>query len=261
MKFIVFLFATLVVTFNSFSQYPAEYLIESEDQKMLLLEGAVTQAEMENLASVNLESKKIYSAKPYFIINFDDSDRRILNNADSIKVHFNKDSLTVSSFKDILFENPGPDGIIKTTIIPFVGGLPVALNSNSGGSLKISFLKAEPREVYITNDKVVFGILMLVLCLVFWTSSKKGGFWNKFYKIIPALFLCYFIPGVLATFGLISAEGSDLYHMASRYLLPASLILLTMNIDIKGLLGLGSKSLIMFFTGTVGVVVGGVFAV
>ncbi len=52
-------------------------------------------------------------------------------------------------------------------------------------------------------------------------------------------------------------RGSRLYFVASRYLLPASLILFTLSIDFKGVLNLGPKALIMFFTATVGIVLGG----
>lgn len=48
--------------------------------------------------------------------------------------------------------------------------------------------------------------------------------------------------------------------MASRYLLPASLVLLTLSIDFKGILNLGPKALILFLTGTVGIVIGGPIA-
>jgi uncharacterized membrane protein len=54
--------------------------------------------------------------------------------------------------------------------------------------------------------------------------------------------------------------GSRLYFMASRYLLPASLVLLCLSIDLPGILRLGSKALIMFFTATVGIVIGGPIA-
>ncbi len=58
-----------------------------------------------------------------------------------------------------------------------------------------------------------------------------------------------------------SYEGhSGLYYMASRYLLPASLILLCLSIDMKGILRLGPKSLIMFFAATIGIVIGGPIA-
>ncbi|MFC6100559.1 DUF819 family protein [Olivibacter domesticus] len=112
----------------------------------------------------------------------------------------------------------------------------------------------------ITNDAVVFGILMIILALVFYTSGLKSGFWNRFYKIIPSVLLCYFIPALLNTFNLISGEKSSLYNMASRYLLPASLLLLTIGIDIKGLRRLGIKAVIMFFAGTLGVMLGGPIA-
>ena len=57
--------------------------------------------------------------------------------------------------------------------------------------------------------------------------------------------------------GLISGEQSGLYFMASRYLLPASLVLLTLSIDIKGIINLGPKAIIMFLAGTFGIVIGG----
>lgn len=57
--------------------------------------------------------------------------------------------------------------------------------------------------------------------------------------------------------GVISGEESGLYFMASRYLLPASLVLLTLSIDLKGIVALGPKAIIMFLAGTVGIVIGG----
>lgn len=126
----------------------------------------------------------------------------------------------------------------------------------------------------ITNDKVVFGLLMLCLGFVFYTSSKKDGPWAKFYKYIPALFMAYFVPAILTTFGLIAPEwktvmpdgsevetSSQLYHMASRYLLPAALVLMTLSLDLKGVFNLGPKALWMFLAGTVGIIIGGPIAV
>jgi len=53
---------------------------------------------------------------------------------------------------------------------------------------------------------------------------------------------------------------SELYYMASRYLLPASLLLLCISIDLKGIQRLGSKAIIMFFTATLGIILGGPIA-
>ncbi|HVK96500.1 MAG TPA: DUF819 family protein, partial [Flavisolibacter sp.] len=109
----------------------------------------------------------------------------------------------------------------------------------------------------ITNDAVVLGILFLILGFVFYTSTGKRPFWVKFYRVVPSLLLCYFIPALFNTFGVISGEQSALYTVASRYFLPASLILLTLGVDIPALRKLGGKATIMFFAGTLGVMLGG----
>ena len=117
-------------------------------------------------------------------------------------------------------------------------------------------------DALFTNDAIVFGILMLVLGLVFYTSGLEHKGWKRFYTIFPPLLLCYFIPGILVwPIGLIDDPDGSLYFVASRFLLPASLILLCLNIDFKGLIRLGPKALIMFFTATVGIVIGGPIAI
>ena len=162
-------------------------------------------------------------------------------------------------------------------------------------------------EPFFTNDAVVFGLLMLLLALVFHTSNLKSEGWQKFYKYVPTLLLCYFLPALLHwPLGLIASEWFDpsfmdflsqkglalpednmsfgqikyfldtngvaaaeynsfvkhssLYFVASRYLLPASLVLLCLSIDFKGIINLGPKALIMFFAATIGVVIGGPIA-
>ena len=116
-------------------------------------------------------------------------------------------------------------------------------------------------EPFITNDTVVFGLLTLCLGFIFYTSSIKTGFWGKFYTFIPAVLMCYLLPSILASSGLISDDNSNLYYMASRYLLPAALVLMTLSIDMKAIANLGSKALIMFLTGTVGIIIGGPLAI
>ena len=113
----------------------------------------------------------------------------------------------------------------------------------------------------ITNDAVVLGLLCAILAVVFWTERHPHRFWRGFYRYVPALLLCYFIPALFNTFGVIDGEHSRLYHVASRYLLPATLILLTLAMDIPAIVRLGPKALVMFFTGTAGVLLGGPLAI
>lgn len=125
-----------------------------------------------------------------------------------------------------------------------------------------------------TDDTIVFGLLMLALGLIFYTESIKTGFWSKFYKIVPGLFMAYMIPALFTTVGLIAPEwettdqsgnivehSTNLYYVSSRYLLPAALVLMTLSIDLKAVFDLGWKALIMFFTGTIGIVIGGPIAI
>lgn len=162
-------------------------------------------------------------------------------------------------------------------------------------------------EPLITNDAIILGVLMLLLGAIFYTSNIEASAWKKFYKYIPALLLCYFLPSIFTSLGVIApswydlsaladhlrslgatlpngvgADGieaavkslglskddiapfekeSKLYFVASRYFLPASLVLLTLSISIKELVRLGPKALIMFITGTVGVIIGGPLAI
>ena len=112
----------------------------------------------------------------------------------------------------------------------------------------------------ITNDAVVLGILFIILAFVFTTSSGSSSFWKKFYTFVPSILVCYLLPAVLSNLGLISAESSNLYFVTSRYLLPACLVLLTLSIDLKEVLKLGPKALILFFSGTASIVLGGPLA-
>lgn len=111
-----------------------------------------------------------------------------------------------------------------------------------------------------TNDAIVFGLLMGVLGFIFYTQNSRNTFWVRFYRYVPALLLCYFIPGLLNSIGVINGQESKLYFVASRYLLPACLILLTLSVDLKAIMKLGPKALIIFLTGTVGIIIGGPIA-
>jgi uncharacterized membrane protein len=73
---------------------------------------------------------------------------------------------------------------------------------------------------------------------------------------VPALLLCYFLPALYNTLGLIDGANSKLYFIASRYLLPATLVLLTLAINLPAIVRLGPKALTLFLAGTASVILG-----
>lgn len=111
----------------------------------------------------------------------------------------------------------------------------------------------------ITNDAVLMGLLAVTLGAIFF-FQKHTVAGAKFFKYVPTLLLCYFVPSIYNTIGLINAEESRLYFVASRYLLPTCLVLLTLSIDLPSVLRLGYKAIVMFLTGTIGIVIGGPIA-
>lgn len=110
----------------------------------------------------------------------------------------------------------------------------------------------------LENDAVVLGLLAVSLAGIFYAAQQPSL--KKFFTFVPTLLLCYFVPAAFNSFGLVDGEASSLYFVASRYLLPASLVLLCLSIDLKGIYNLGPKAIIMFFAATFGIIIGGPLA-
>ena len=109
--------------------------------------------------------------------------------------------------------------------------------------------------VLIKDQFGLLAILMIIPAVIYAINNHTN--WGKrFFGIVPPLVFAYFIPTILTSLGVIP-DSSPIYSEIKRFVLPASLLLLTLAIDIKGILKLGSKALIMFLTGTLGIVIGG----
>ncbi len=106
----------------------------------------------------------------------------------------------------------------------------------------------------IQSEAGVLAVLLVVLALIFWTSQQRGI--GAIYKVVPALVFCYFVPTTLSTCGIIPVE-CELYKWVKHFVLPASLLLLTLSLDVRGIVRLGPKAGIMLLAGTAGVVIGG----
>ncbi len=178
-------------------------------------------------------------------------------NIESVQLIIDSDTLRNTSLQPFMIK--GMESGAEFTIMAFGKSDTLKFKTNNAQALKFKVKYTE--RPMIVRDEIVFGLLALVLAFIFFTAHKETAFWKKFYMVIPALLLCYVIPAVLVLFGLISPEYSKLYYMARDYLLPAALILMTLGIDFKAIMNLGSKALIMFLTGTVGVIIGGPIAI
>lgn len=118
-----------------------------------------------------------------------------------------------------------------------------------------------PPVALIQNDIVVFGLIAATLGAVFWTSARERGPWQRFYAVVPALLLCYLLPGIYNTVGLIDGANTRLYNPIARdVLLPAALILLTLSIDLRAILRLGPKLVAMYLGASLSIMLGAVVA-
>ena len=116
----------------------------------------------------------------------------------------------------------------------------------------------ETSTYFFNTEAPVLGILIIILAGIFYAEKSSNRYLVNFFRYIPGLLLCYFVPSILNSLSLVSPDVSkNLYYVASRYLLPASLVLLTLSIDLKSIINLGPKAIIMFLTGTVGILIGG----
>lgn len=113
------------------------------------------------------------------------------------------------------------------------------------------------RQPLITQDIVVFAILVLIAAVVHLTSHSSNRVLRKFYSFCPPLLVMYFVPGILNTTDVFNGDNSRVYEIISRYLLPAGLVLFTLSVDIRELWKLRKKAGTMFLAGAVGVIIGG----
>ncbi|CCH00771.1 hypothetical protein FAES_2762 [Fibrella aestuarina BUZ 2] len=109
---------------------------------------------------------------------------------------------------------------------------------------------------------VLLGVLFLIIAAVLTSASSSHPFWRRFYEIVPTTLLCYFLPSLLTTAKLVDQAAVDtLYGVVSRLLLPCSLVLFTLGVDVRAFRRLGGKAVLMFAASAVSIMLGGPLAV
>jgi uncharacterized membrane protein len=107
----------------------------------------------------------------------------------------------------------------------------------------------------LINDGLgLISVLLFIPAILFVMEGKKR--FEKLFKYVPALVFAYFIPTLLTLFGIIP-PNAPIYSPIKSILIPASLLLLTLAVDIKGIFKLGRKAVYLFLMGTFSVVIGG----
>lgn len=209
--------------------------------------------------NLSIEDNLIIEGKEDVLMDFSTVD--IPTDVDSLVLvlskEVNKQRLSFDHVGPIMLS--GIDSSVNLSVLMFAQGDTLSYLSSDS---KIAKVKVEHRHrPTFVSDTIVFGLLAIFLALIFYSSSLQSRGWKKFYTYVPALLLCYLIPALLASMGLISKEYSSLYTMAKNYLLPGALILMTLGIDFKGIINLGPKAIIMFLTATLGIIIGGPIAI
>lgn len=131
--------------------------------------------------------------------------------------------------------------------------------SQAGIGGKACILVLRSNSLYVlAQSTILLGILLLIIAGVLTSASSARPFWQRFYAIVPTTLLCYFLPSLLNTSGFAQPATIDaLYGVVTRLLLPCSLVLFTLGIDIRAFRRLGRKAMLMFGASAVSIMLGG----
>ena len=110
----------------------------------------------------------------------------------------------------------------------------------------------------ITDPLGVLATLLIVLGTLFWAHEQAWG--KRIFRVVPLLVFAYFVPALLSNTGVLPLE-SDVYTLIKKVLLPASLVLLVLSVDIVAIGKLGREAVLLLLAGTAGIVFGGPLAV
>ncbi len=125
--------------------------------------------------------------------------------------------------------------------------------------LLVSALAGEPSgsTALVTDPVGVIAILLVVLAALFASARTAAG--DRLFRIVPLLVFAYFVPTLLSNTGLIPLS-SPAYDFVKRTLLPASLVLLVIAVDVPAIFRLGRDAVLLMLAGTAGIVLGGPIA-
>ena len=108
----------------------------------------------------------------------------------------------------------------------------------------------------------IIAVLLVIEGLALYAASMPRLRW--LFKYVPFMFWVYFLPMLGNTLGLFAAQHGSAGRIITPvqdaiidYCLPASLVLLLLNVDMRAILRLGAVALAVMAAGALGVIVGG----
>jgi len=103
----------------------------------------------------------------------------------------------------------------------------------------------------ITNPIAVLAVLVAVEAIILLMKKPLA----KLYYYVPALVWMYFVPMVLTTLGVLPSS-SVIYDRINAYVLPASLLLIMLSSNVKGISKIGFQSVFAMLVGSAGIILG-----
>jgi uncharacterized membrane protein len=115
----------------------------------------------------------------------------------------------------------------------------------------------QEQTALITDPYGLLAVLILIPAALFYLAENTPL--KAFFQKVPVLVFAYIVPSLFSAAGIIPSDA-PIYGDIMRFVLPASLLLLTLSIDLKGIYNLGPKALLLFFSATAGIIIGGPIA-
>jgi uncharacterized membrane protein len=105
----------------------------------------------------------------------------------------------------------------------------------------------------INHPALLIAFLLAIEIAILYLASHSST--QKYFTFLPSIFWIYFLPMLASTFGLIDPKA-PIYQKITNIVLPASLFILLMTVDIKAIIKLGGTALIMMAAGSIGIMAG-----
>jgi uncharacterized membrane protein len=103
----------------------------------------------------------------------------------------------------------------------------------------------------ITNPIAVLIVLVAVEAIILLMKKPLA----KLYYYVPALVWMYFVPMILTTLGVLPSS-SVVYDSINAYVLPASLLLIMLSSNVRGISKIGFQSVFATLVGSAGIILG-----